>query len=151
MKKIVIGCDEAAFEFKEQIRSYLSGRGFEIIDCGVYNTEPVLYPDVANTVAEKIVAGEAERGLLFCGTGIGMAMTANKVPGIRAAQCHDAFSAERAAKSNDAHIITMGSRVIGIELGKKIIDTWLESDYTESPSGDKIRRIMEYDQKYRVM
>ena len=151
MTKILIGCDEAAFEFKEQVKEHLKNNNYEVIDCGVYNTNPILYPDVANTVAEKILAGEAERGLLFCGTGIGMAMTANKVPGIRAAQCHDVFSAERAAKSNNAHIITLGARVIGIELAKKIIDTWLGSHYVDCPSGDKIKRIMEYDCKYRVV
>ena len=149
MEKLVIGCDDAAFELKEQIKDYLKER-FDIIDCGVHDESPVLYPDVAITVAEKIANKEAKRGLLFCGTGIGMAMSANKVPGIRAAQCHDVFSAERAAMSNDAHIITLGARVIGIELAKKIIDTWLDLHYVDSPSGDKIRRMMEYDTKYRV-
>ncbi len=150
MTKIVIGCDDAAFEFKEQIKEHLKER-YTIIDCGVYNTEPILYPDIANMVAQKILSKEAERGLLFCGTGIGMAMSANKVPGIRAAQCHDVFSAERAALSNDAHIITLGARVIGIELAKKIVDTWLGLKYIDCPSGDKIQCIMEYDNKYRVI
>lgn len=150
MEKLLIGCDDAAFEFKEQIKAHLQDR-YEVIDCGVYNTEdPVLYPDIAHAVAAKIVAGEARRGLLFCGTGIGMAMTANKVPGIRAAQCHDVFSAERAALSNDANIITLGARVIGIELAKKIIDTWLGLEYIDSPSGAKIKCMMDYDRKYRV-
>lgn len=150
MIKIVIGCDDAAFEFKEQIKEHLKEK-YAIIDCGVYNTEPILYPDIANMVARKILSKEAERGLLFCGTGIGMAMSANKVPGIRAAQCHDVFSAERAALSNDAHIITLGARVIGIELAKKIVDTWLGLKYIDCPSGDKIQCIMEYDNKYRVI
>lgn len=150
MNKLVIGCDDAAFDFKELIKAHLEA-DYQIIDCGVYSAEPVLYPDVAHKVAEKIVKGEAERGLLFCGTGIGMAMTANKVPGIRAAQCHDVFSAERAALSNDAHIITLGARVVGIELAKKIIDTWLGLHYIDNPSKEKIDRIMDYDKKYRVI
>ncbi len=148
MNKLVIGCDEAAFEFKEAIKQHLTP-DYIIIDCGVYNTDPILYPDIAHTVAKKVTAGEATRGLLFCGTGIGMAMTANKVPGIRAAQCHDVFSAERAALSNNAQIITLGARVIGIELAKKIIDTWLGLSYIDSPSGEKIDRIMDYDKMYR--
>ena len=150
MNKLIIGCDDAAFEFKEQIKAHLEPK-YQITDCGVYSTEPVLYPDVAHKVAVKIAMGEAERGLLFCGTGIGMAMTANKVPGIRAAQCHDVFSAERAALSNDAHIITLGSRVIGIELAKRIIDTWLDLHYINNPSKEKIDRIMDYDKRYRVI
>ena len=150
MNRLIIGCDDAAFEFKEQIKAHLETK-YEIIDCGAYSTEPVLYPDVAHKVAERIAKGEVERGLLFCGTGIGMAMTANKVPGIRAAQCHDVFSAERAALSNDAHIITLGSRVIGIELAKKIIDTWLDLHYINNPSKEKIDRIMDYDSMYRVI
>ncbi len=148
MNKLAIGCDDAAFDFKETIKQYLAS-DYDIIDCGAYSTDPILYPDIANTVAQKIVSGTAPRGLLFCGTGIGMAMTANKVPGIRAAQCHDVFSAERAALSNNAHIITLGARVIGIELAKKIIDTWLGLNYINSPSGKKIDRMMDYDTMYR--
>ncbi len=148
MEKLIIGCDEAAYDFKEQIKEHLKDR-YEIVDCGVYSKDPSLYPDTAHEVASRVAGGEAKRGLLFCGTGIGMAMTANKVPGIRAAQCHDVFSAERAALSNDAHIITLGARVIGIELAKKIIDTWLGLSYVDGPSSKKIERMMEYDAKYR--
>ena len=122
--KIAIGCDEAAYEMKEAIKAQLAQQGHELVDFGTHNGQPVLYPDVGVALAEGVARGEAERGLLFCGTGIGMAIAANKVPGIRAAQAHDTYSAERASKSNDAQIITIGARVVGIELAKSIVQSF---------------------------
>lgn len=146
--KIAIGCDEAAFSFKEAIKEVLVDQGVEIADYGVYDENPVLYPDVAVKVANAVRNGEAERGALFCGTGIGMSIAANKVPGIRAALCHDSYSAERARKSNDAQIICMGARVIGIELAKQIIRIWLASDFDGGRSTEKVERIKYYDTYY---
>jgi ribose 5-phosphate isomerase B len=146
--KIAIGCDEAAFKFKETIKSFLIDTGIEVIDFGTYDENPVLYPDIAVKVSEAIVSGQAERGVLFCGTGIGMAISANKVPGIRAAVCHDPYSAERARKSNDAQIICMGARVIGIELAKTIIPIWLESEFSGGGSTIKVEKIKEYEHIY---
>ena len=105
----------------------------------------MLYPDVGFKVAEAIVAGQFERGILLCGTGIGMAISANKVPGIRAAQCHDTFSAERASRSNDAQIITLGARVIGPELAKAIVDHYLKSTFDGGNSAAKVDRIAAYE------
>ena len=146
--KIGIGADEAGFEMKEMLGKYLRDQGHEVINHGVYNTDPSLYPDTALKVAVAVAAGEQERGIIICGTGIGMAMTANKVPGIRAAQCHDTYSAERAQKSNNAQIITMGARVIGPELAKHIVDAWMHSDFKNSKSGPKVNRIMEIEQSF---
>jgi len=146
--KIAIGSDEAAFAFKEAMKSFLIEKGYKVIDKGVYDTTPVLYPDIAVKVSESILKGEAERGALFCGTGIGMAITANKVPGIRAAVCHDSFSAERARKSNDAQIICMGARVIGIELAKQLMSIWLESEFAGGGSTPKVEKIKEFERKY---
>ena len=116
--------------FAMPIVAYLNGLGINVAD---YSSDKcqgsTVYPDVAHAVAMSIKQGEHERGILICGTGIGMSIVANKVPGVRAAQCHDTFSAERARKSNNAQIITLGARVIGAELGKKIIQAWLESEY----------------------
>lgn len=131
--KIAIGCDEAACELKDTIRGALSALGHEMLDFGTHANQPVLYPDIAVAVAESIARGEAERGLLFCGTGIGMAISANKVPGIRAAQAHDTYSAERAALSNNAHIITIGARVVGTELARAIVLAFLAAKYESSP------------------
>ena len=98
-------------------------------DFGTFDERPVLYPDVAFKVAEQVAAGHFPRAILMCGTGIGMAICANKVPGVRAAQAHDTYSAERARKSNDAQVLTMGARVVGEELAKGIVKAWLESEF----------------------
>jgi ribose 5-phosphate isomerase B len=148
MMKIALGCDEAAFQLKESIKEYLIQLGEEVEDCGVYNTDPVLYPDVAVKVARSIVEGKNERGILLCGTGIGMAIAANKVPGIRAAVCHDPYSAERARKSNDAQIMAMGARVIGPELAKNLVSVWLQSDFSGGSSAEKVDRISEYEEEF---
>ncbi|MCX8650790.1 ribose 5-phosphate isomerase B [Gilliamella sp. B2776] len=149
MKPIAIGADDAAFEFRNSLVDYLTEQGIEIID---YSSDKQiknsLYPDVANAVACSIKSGIHERGILICGTGIGVAITANKVPGIRAAQCHDVFSAERARKSNNAQIMTMGARVIGVELAKKLVQTWLNSEFEGGRSMAKVDRINHYDQLY---
>lgn len=146
---IAIGSDEAGFELKEIIRMYLQNSNFSIEDYGVYDRNPVLYPDIALKVSEAVVAKKQERGILICGTGIGMAITANKIPGIRAAQCHDTYSAERAQLSNNAQIITLGARVIGPELAKKIVHTWVNLTFKDGSSTSKIQRITEIDRKFR--
>lgn len=145
---IAIGCDEAAFHFKETIKKFLTSKGIEVEDFGVYNTDPVLYPDIAVNVAKSIIDGKHERGILICGTGIGMAISANKVPGIRAAVCHDSFSTERSRKSNNAQIMCMGARVIGEELAKLLVSTWLESEFQGGGSAAKVDRISEYESQF---
>lgn len=150
MLSIAIGADDAAFDFRDKIVKYLNSIGIDIVD---YSSDKQpdneLYPDVANAVACAIKQGCHERGILICGTGIGVAISANKVPGIRAAQCHDVFSAERARKSNNAQIITLGARVIGIELAKKLIQTWLDSEFDGGSSTIKVERLDYYDKLYR--
>ncbi|QIQ21523.1 ribose 5-phosphate isomerase B [Zophobihabitans entericus] len=148
MLPIAIGADDAAFEFKDQITNYLKSKGLSVIDYSAdVQPENKLYPDVAQAVAIAIKDGKHERGILICGTGIGVAISANKVFGIRAAQCHDTFSAERARKSNNAQIMTMGARVIGIELAKKIVQVWLDSEYEGGGSAPKVERISYYEQQ----
>lgn len=147
--KIVIGCDEAAFEFKETIKKYLEDKQIDCMDVGVFNKDPVLYPDIAAAACRKIVEGEAERGILICGTGIGMSITANKIKGIRAAVCHDIYSAARARKSNDAQVMCMGARVIGVEVAKMLVDVWLASEFAGGPSIAKVDRISYYEEQAR--
>ena len=146
--KLAIGCDEAAYNLKAEIMKHLDEIGVEYEDFGAGPGEVILYPDVAIKVAEAVARGEFERGVLVCGTGIGMAMSANKVPGIRAAVCHDPFSTERSRKSNDAQIMCMGERVIGVELAKYLIDIWLKCDFAGGGSAPKVDRIMEYEKLY---
>ena len=146
---VAIGADEAAFDLKEILKAYLKGRGIEVVDYGAFDKTPVLYPDIAVKVAEAVAAGKHPRGILMCGTGIGMAISANKVPGIRAANCHDTYSAQRARKSNDAQILTMGARVIGPELAKTVVDAWLASEFEGGGSAPKVQRMIQYDEQYR--
>ncbi|AGB19725.1 ribose 5-phosphate isomerase B [Thermoanaerobacterium thermosaccharolyticum] len=147
--KIIIGSDELGYDLKEIIKNHLTNKGIEVVDAGVYDKNPVDYPDIALSVAEKIANNEFERGILICGTGIGMAITANKVPGVRAAQCHDVYSAERARKSNNAQIMTMGALVVGVELAKKLVDVWLESEFQGGRSIRKVDKINNVDKKFR--
>lgn len=147
--KIAIGCDEAAYNLKMEIVKHLNGReDITLTDFGAEEGECILYPDVAYKVADAIASKEYDRGILVCGTGIGMAICANKVPGVRAAVCHDPFSAERARKSNDAQILCMGERVIGIELAKYLVDVWLQCDFAKGGSLPKVERINELEQEH---
>jgi len=143
--KLAIGCDEAACDLKQLLKKHIADAGHDVTDFGTHDSAPVLYPDVAFAVAEKVADKTFERALLLCGTGIGMAISANKVKGIRAAQCHDTYSAERASRSNDAQIITIGSRVVGPELAKAIVDAWLRSSFDGGRSQPKVDRIHTYE------
>ena len=145
--KLAIGCDEAAFRLKTAIMEHLREKQVDYQDFGAYEGEAVLYPDVAVKVAEAVAAGKFERGILLCGTGIGMSITANKVPGIRAAVCHDTYSAERARKSNNAQILCMGERVIGVELAKMIVEAWLNTDFEGGRHQRRVDLIMEIESK----
>ena len=148
--RVALGCDEAAYEMKQAMIEHVRSLGHEVEDFGTHDAQPVLYPDIAFKVAQAIADGRSDRGILMCGTGIGVAISANKVPGIRAAQAHDTYSAERARKSNDAQIVTMGARVIGIELAKTIAETFLSSEF--DPGGrsqPKVDRIEAYERDHR--
>ena len=147
--EIVIGSDHLGFDLKEVLKAHLEAQGYRCADLGTYSHDPVDYPDIALKVAEDIAAGGHTRGILICGTGIGMAIVANKVPGVRAAQAHDVYSAERARKSNDAQIITLGAQVIGPELAKALIDVWMGSEFGGGRSGPKVAKIQAIDERYR--
>lgn len=147
--KIALGCDEAGLPLMEVVRAHLKEKGIDIQDFGVFNTDPVDYPDIAVSTSEAVANGSCERGILVCGTGIGMCITANKVPGVRAALCHDTYSAERARKSNDAQVLTMGARVIGPELAKSILDAWLASEFAGGRSTPKVEKMKQVDERYR--
>ncbi|MBE3558129.1 MAG: ribose 5-phosphate isomerase B [Ktedonobacteraceae bacterium] len=139
--EIALGADDAGLPLKEIIRQYLEEQGIPYRDYTPVSFEGIDYPDVAVTVAHAVARGEHTRGILFCGTGIGMAITANKVPGVYAAQAHDTYSAERARKSNNAQILTMGARVVGPELAKSIVRAWLNSEFSGGPSAGKVAKI----------
>ena len=148
-KSIAVGADDAAFDLKAKVIDYLQSKGIAVEDYGVKTPDPnFIYPDVALEVAQAVAAGKHERAILMCGTGIGMAITANKVPGIRAAVCHDVYSAERSRKSNDCQVMALGARVIGEELAKTLIDAWLASEYQGGRSTPKVERMKQIDQQF---
>lgn len=147
--KIAIGCDEMGFELKQVLIARLKEKNIEFTDFGSFENEKVLYPSIAEKVALEVKNNDYDRGILICGTGIGMAITANKIHGIRAAQIHDSYSAERARKSNDAHIMTMGALVIGPSLAVSLLDTWLDSDFSGGRSQAKVDLMEEIDKKNR--
>lgn len=148
---IVIGSDDAGSDYARELRQVLEkdARVKKVIDVGVHpgqDGQDTAYPHVAVAASKVIVAGEADRALLFCGTGLGVAISANKVQGIRAVTAHDSYSVERAIKSNNAQVLTMGQRVIGLELAKKLVDEWLNYRFdTTSASAEKVAAISEYD------
>ncbi|MGM7050926.1 ribose 5-phosphate isomerase B [Escherichia fergusonii] len=148
MLTIAIGADDAATELKNLVKSHLQSKGIEVVDFSHdAGDNSLIYPDIAFNLASAVSDGTYPRGILLCGTGIGMAIVANKVPGIRAAQCHDTYSAERARKSNDAQIMTMGARVIGPELAKNIVDVWLASEFEGGRSAPKVDKISYYEKQ----
>ncbi|MFC0225212.1 ribose 5-phosphate isomerase B [Serratia aquatilis] len=147
MQPIAIGADDAAIELKNVIVSFLQQRDIPVTEyVAEDSTVASSYPDIAFQVAQAIKDGKHQRGILLCGTGIGMSIMANKVPGIRAAQCHDTYSAQRARKSNNAQIVTLGARVIGHELAKSIVEAWLLAEFEGGGSAPKVARIGYYEQ-----
>lgn len=148
-KPVAIGSDEAGFRLKGLLIEALEADGQQVKDFGCPSEDPVDYPDIAFEVAEAVARGEHDRGILICGTGIGMAITANKVPGVRAAQAHDPYSAERARASNDAQILALGARVIGPELAKSIVRTWLQAEFAGGGSARKVAKINAGDEARR--
>ncbi|MGE5614843.1 MAG: ribose 5-phosphate isomerase B [Bacillota bacterium] len=144
---VVIGCDDAAVEMKNMIVAFLREKGVKVEDMGVDSKDDgTYYPYIAQKVCERIIeSGYSKDGILICGTGIGMAITANKFKGIRAAVCHDNYSAERARLSNDANVLCMGARVIGFELAKKIVGEWLSLDFKDGSSTPKVSAIKEIE------
>jgi ribose 5-phosphate isomerase B len=148
--KIVIGADHFGLPLKQEISAYLCLLGYEIEDIGVQEDTPVDYPDIAAALAEMVAQKQYDRGILICGTGAGMAIAANKVPGVRAVCVQDPYTAERARASNNAQIITFGSQIIGIEVAKKLLDIWLKSEFQGGRSAPKVQKINELDQKYRL-
>lgn len=149
-EKIIIGSDHFGLPLKQKINEYLTFLGYEVEDLGVRGDDPVDYPDIGTTLAELVAANHYDRGILICGTGAGMAIVANKVPGVRAVCVQDPFTAERARASNNAQIITFGSQIIGIEVAKKLLDIWLKSEFQGGRSAPKVKKIDELDQKYRL-
>lgn len=145
--KIAIGCDHGGFKHKNAISEHLKNRGFEVVDCGIYENKSVDYPDIAVKVAEKITDGSCKLGILVCGTGIGMSMAANKVKGIRAAACSDHFSAKYTRLHNDANILCLGGRVIGIGTALELADLFVNTKFEGGRHVKRIQKITDIENK----
>lgn len=138
---LAIGSDHGGFELKNHIIKHLEEKGIEYKDFGCYDEKSVDYPDIAQIVCNSINNGECERGILICGTGIGISIAANKIDGIRAAHCHDVYSAQMSKRHNNANVLCMGGRVIGSELAFMIVDNWLNAEFEGGRHAARIEKI----------
>ena len=139
--RIVVGSDHAGLDLKRELVAWLGEQGHEVQDLGVHQHESVDYPDFARPVAQAVAAGEADRGLLCCGTGQGMAMTANKVPGVRAAVCADTFTAHATREHNDANVLCLGQRVVGGGLARDILAAFLDAEFEGGRHARRVGKI----------
>ncbi len=148
--KIAIGSDHAGYELKEKIKQFLKEENLEFFDAGTNNSDSVDYPDYAERVAEAVAAGEFDRGIIVCGSGIGVAMTANKIPGIRAAVCNDLESARLSREHNDANVLAVGGRVIDEKKAKEIVDLWLKTKFIGGRHLKRLEKIAKLEKKYSL-
>ncbi|MGE6553680.1 ribose 5-phosphate isomerase B [Exiguobacterium artemiae] len=145
--KVAIGADHGGFKLKAELTELLQELGMDYTDFGTYSAESIDYPDVAIPVAEAVANGEFDRGILICGTGIGIGIAANKVKGIRAALVHDTFSAKATRQHNNSNILTMGERVIGPGLARDIAKIWLETEFEGGRHENRVCKISDYEVK----
>ncbi len=143
--KVAIGSDHGGFRLKEEIKTLLSELKVESHDFGTYTSAAIDYPDISRQVAESVVSGEYDRGIIVCGTGIGVSIAANKIKGIRAALCNDVFSAQMSREHNDANILTLGERVIGSGLARMIVEVWLKTEFAGGRHACRVGKIMELE------
>jgi ribose 5-phosphate isomerase B len=130
--KIAIASDHAGFPLKEEVRDYVRKLGHEVEDLGAYNTEPSDYPDFALLVGKALMAGTVERGILICGSGVGVCVAANKMPGIRAGMCHDTYSAHQGVEHDEMNVLVLGARIIGSALAYECVDAYLKANFISS-------------------
>jgi len=140
-KTIAVGSDDAGYQLKEALKRFLEAEGHTVMDYGSESEEPVDYPDVALVVARAVARGEHDRAILVCGTGIGMAITANKVPGVYATVAHDPYSASKARTSNNTQVLALGARVVAPELAQTLVGIWLSAEFGGGGSARKVGKI----------
>lgn len=145
--KIAIGNDHTGVSLKKEIQTYLEAKGHEVVNCGTDNTESYDYPLAGVRVSQAVVSGEAEVGIAICGTGIGISLSCNKVKGIRCAVCSEPYSAMMARRHNDANIIAFGARVVGVEMAKMIVDSYLESSFEGERHSRRVGMIMDIEER----
>ena len=147
--KIAIGCDHAGFELKEDLRVYLRERGVEVLDLGTPEGAPVDYPEIGMAVAKKVSTGAIPRGILICGTGIGMSLVANRFRGVRATLCHDLYTARMSREHNDSNVLVLGGRLLGKGIAREIVGIWLEAEFLGGNHQRRLDQIARLDEKGR--
>lgn len=147
MMKIAMGNDHTAVEMKEAVREHLLERGYEVLDLGTNTTESCDYPEYGEKVGRAVVSGEADLGIVICGTGLGISLAANKVKGIRACVCSEPYTAKLSRMHNNANVLAFGSRVIGVELAKMITDEWLNANYEGGRHQRRVDMLMEIEKR----
>lgn len=148
--KIGLGSDHAGYELKEYIKEYFDGKNIEYTDYGTNSIESVDYPEFGAKVAEAVKKGECDKGIICCGTGIGMSISANKVPGIRCALCGDCYSARMSVEHNNVNMLAIGARVTGKDLAIEIIDTWLKAEFQGGKHERRVNKIKDIENKYVI-
>jgi ribose 5-phosphate isomerase B len=148
--KLVISSDHAGFALKEEVRAYLAKEGHEVVDLGAYNAEPSDYPDFAERVGNAIRAGEAKKGILICGSGVGVCIAANKIPGIRAGICNETYSAHQGVEHDDMNVVVLGSRIIGTAVAFEVVDAFLKAKFEikEERFVRRFNKVMAIEAKY---
>jgi ribose 5-phosphate isomerase B len=146
-KSVAVGADHGGYRMKEMLKSHLTEASYQVIDCGTNSTESVDYPDFAFAVAEKVSMGQAWRGIVVDGAGIGSCITANKVPGVRAAMCYDHATAVNSREHNDANVLTLGAGLIGDALACQIVDTWLVTEFGGGRHARRVEKIIAIENK----
>ena len=148
--RVAIGSDHAGYELKQQLAAYMKNLGHDVLDLGTDSTDPVDYPDFAEAVAKEVVRGNADRGVLICGSGVGASVAANKVPGIRAGVCHDTYSAHQGVEHDDINILVVGARIVGVELAKEITRTYLGAEFSkEERHRRRLDKVMDIERRCR--
>ncbi|QGQ93467.1 ribose 5-phosphate isomerase B [Paenibacillus psychroresistens] len=149
--KVAIGADHGGFRLKEELKGFIVSLGHEVDDVGSYCADAVDYPDYALPVCEKVVSGDADRGILICGTGIGMTIAANKIPSIRCALVHDMFSAKATREHNDSNVLAMGERVVGPGIAQEIVRIWLETEFSHAARHEqRIGKVTSLEDKFTI-
>ncbi|MBI1246965.1 ribose 5-phosphate isomerase B [bacterium] len=146
--RIAIGSDHRGYEVKAKIIELLKKLGHEVVDCGAHDCHSIDYPDIASAVAEKIVAGEVDRGILICGSGIGMAITANKFPGVRAATCHDDLTAEMSRRHNNVNVLCLSADLLGERLIDRMVELWITTEFEKGRHQRRVDKITEVERRF---
>jgi len=145
---IALGADHAGYELKEALKGWLINHGLHVLDLGTHSTESVDYPDYAALVGESVADHKVERGLLVCGTGIGMAIAANKVPGVRAALCGDLYTARMSREHNDVNVLVLGGRLMGADMAADILQAWLETEFAGGRHARRVEKIADIERRH---